>query len=111
MEAVIGAVLVDGGFEAARIFILRVLEADLERAIEDKLVADYKSRLQQIIQLERRITPVYRTVEEVGPDHAKVFTVEVLAGNAILGKGSGRSKRAAEMEAAHAAIEALAGGD
>jgi ribonuclease-3 len=111
MEAVIGAVLVDGGFEASRVFILRVLEADLERAIEDKLVADYKSRLQQIIQLERRITPVYRTVEEVGPDHAKVFTVEVLAGNAILGKGSGRSKRAAEMEAARAAIEVLAEGD
>lgn len=111
MEAVIGAVLIDGGFEVARTFILRMLEVELERAIEDKLVADYKSRLQQIIQLERRLTPVYRTVEEVGPDHAKVFTVEVLAGNVILGRGSGRSKRAAEMEAACAAIEALAGGD
>ena len=110
MEAVIGAVLVDSGLDAARGFILRLLEEDLERAIEEKLVADCKSRLQQIIQSERRMTPVYRTVEEVGPDHAKTFTVEVMAGDATLGRGTGRSKRAAEMEAAREALEALTGG-
>ncbi|MFC1847784.1 ribonuclease III [Chloroflexota bacterium] len=110
LEAVMGAVLVDQGLEPARDFILRILGTELERAIEDKLVADYKSRLQQIIQSERKITPVYRTVEEMGPDHAKVFTVVVLAGNSILGRGSGRSKRAAEMEAAREALETLSGG-
>ena len=109
LEAVIGAVLVDQGLDAAKGFILRILGSEMERAIEDKLVADYKSRLQQIIQSGRKITPVYRTVEEVGPDHAKVFTVEVLAGASILGQGSGRSKRAAEMEAARKALESLAG--
>jgi len=110
LEAVIGAVLVDQGLEAAKGFILMILGDELERAIEDKLIADYKSRLQQIIQLERKITPVYRTIEEVGPDHAKVFTVEVLAGDSILGQGCGRSKRAAEMEAAREALESLRGG-
>jgi len=110
LEAVMGAVLVDQGLEPARGFILRILGTELELAIEDKLVADYKSRLQQTIQSERKITPVYRTVEEMGPDHSKVFTVEVLAGNSILGRGSGRSKRAAEMEAAREALETLSGG-
>jgi ribonuclease-3 len=55
------------------------------------------------------MTPVYRTIEEVGPDHAKVFTVEVLAGGSILGQGRGASKRAAEMEAAREALEGLSG--
>ena len=109
LEAVIGAVLVDQGMDAARGFILRILGGKLERAIEDKLRADDKSRLQQITQSEKKMTPVYRTIEEVGPDHAKVFTVEVLAGDSILGKGSGRSKRAAEMEAARDALKGLTG--
>jgi ribonuclease-3 len=108
-DAVIGAVLVDGGLDAAKGFILRILGGELERAVEDKLVADYKSRLQQVVQSEQKITPVYRTIEELGPDHDKVFTVEVLAGHSIMGRGRGRSKRAAEMEAAREALESLAG--
>lgn len=107
LEAVIGAVLVDQGLDAVKGFILRILGGELERAIEDKLRADYKSRLQQIIQAEQKLTPIYRTIEARGPDHAKVFTVEVLAGEKKLGQGSGRSKRAAEMEAARAALESL----
>lgn len=110
LEAVIGAVLVDQGFDVAKRFVLGLLGGELEREIEDKLIADYKSRLQHIIQSERKITPVYRTIEELGPDHAKVFTVEVLAGDSILGRGCGLSKRAAEMEAAREALENLAGG-
>lgn len=109
LEAVIGAVLVDQGLEETKDFIMRLIGGDLEQAIEDKLVADFKSRLQQTIQFERKITPVYRTIEENGPDHAKVFTVEVRAGDSILGKGTGRSKRAAEMEAAREALESLSG--
>jgi len=86
------------------------LGSKLEQAAADKSQSDYKSRLQQIIQSESKITPVYRTIEEVGPDHAKVFTVEVLAGDSVLGRGSGRSKRAAEMDAARQALEDLKGG-
>jgi ribonuclease-3 len=110
LEAVIGAVFLDGGLDVAESFILEMLRGELEGVIEDKFAADYKSRLQQIIQSERKITPVYRTIEEVGPDHAKTFTVEVLAGDIILGRGSGRSKRAAEVDAARHALQGLMGG-
>jgi ribonuclease-3 len=110
LEAVIGAVFLDGGLDAAESFILNLLNGELEGVVEDKLAADYKSRLQQLIQSERKITPVYRTIEEVGPDHAKTFTVEVLAGDSILGRGSGRSKRAAEVDAARHALQGLMGG-
>jgi ribonuclease-3 len=109
LEAVIGAVLVDQGFDAAKNFILRILSRDLERLTEEEVKYDYKSRLQQIIQSEQKITPVYRTVEEEGPAHAKTFTVEAIAGDSILGRGCGRSKRAAEMEAAREALEKLSG--
>ena len=107
LEAVIAAVFLDRGLDAAKDFILRIMSSKLEKAAEDKFKADYKSRLQQIIQLEHKITPVYRTVDEAGPDHAKTFTMEVLAGDAVLGRGTGRSKRLAEMEAARQALHSL----
>jgi len=110
LEAVIGAVFLDQGFDVARGFILRLLSSEFDGVVEDKITDDYKSRLQQIIQSERKITPVYRTIEEVGPDHDKIFTVEVLAGDTILGRGSGKSKREAEMDAARQALQGLTGG-
>ena len=109
LEAVIGAILVDRGLEAARGFIMSILGGELEREIQDKLAADYKSKLQQVIQSKLKITPVYRTVEETGPDHARVFIMEVLAGDSVLGRGQGRSKQAAEMAAAREALESTAG--
>jgi len=109
LEAVIGAVFVDQGFDVTRSFILNLLGDKIPLAAEDKSQVDYKSRLQHIIHSEQKITPGYRTIEEVGPDHAKVFTVEVLAGDSVLGQGSGRSKRAAEMDAARQALQKLKG--
>ena len=110
LEAVIGAVFLDRGFDVARRFILKMLDDEFDRVGEDRFTDDYKSRLQQMIQSERKTTPVYHTVEEIGPDHAKVFTVEVMAGDIVLGRGSGRSKRAAEMDAARQALQDLAQG-
>lgn len=110
LEAVIGAVFLDQGFDIARSFILKLLGNEFDGVVEDRLIDDYKSRLQQLIQSDRKITPVYRTIEEIGPDHAKVFTVEVLAGDIVLGRGSGHSKRAAEMDAARQALQVLTGG-
>ena len=110
LEAVIGAVFLDQGLDVAKGFILKLLDSELDGVVEDKFAADYKSRLQQVIQSEHKITPVYRTIEEMGPDHAKLFTVEVLAGDTILGQGCGRSKRAAEMDAARHALQGLTGG-
>jgi len=88
---------------------MSILGGELEREIQDKLAADYKSKLQQVIQSKLKITPVYRTVEETGPDHARVFIMEVLAGDSVLGRGKGRSKQAAEMAAAREALESTAG--
>jgi ribonuclease-3 len=110
LEAVIGAVFLDQGLDVARGFILKLLGSELDGVVEDKFAADYKSELQQVIQSEHKITPVYRTIEEMGPDHAKIFTVEVLAGDSVLGRGCGRSKRAAETDAARHALQGLTGG-
>jgi len=107
LEAVIGAVLVDQGFNVAREFVLRVLGKELERATEEKLGNDPKSRLQEVVQEEQRLTPVYRTDDATGPDHDRIFVVDVFAGATFLGRGSGRSKRAAEQEAATAALATL----
>ena len=110
LEAVIGAVFLDQGLDVAKGFILKLLGSELDGVVEDKFAADYKSELQQVIQSEHKITPVYRTIEEMGPDHAKIFTVEVLAGDSVLGRGCGRSKRAAETDAARHALQGLTGG-
>jgi ribonuclease-3 len=110
LEAVIGAVFLDQGLDIAKGFILKLLGSELDGVVEDKFAADYKSELQQVIQSEHKITPVYRTIEEMGPDHAKIFTVEVLAGDSVLGRGCGRSKRAAETDAARHALQGLTGG-
>ncbi|MCL0089294.1 ribonuclease III [Dehalococcoidia bacterium] len=109
LEAVIGAVLVDQGFNVAREFVLRILAKELERATEEKLEKDPKSRLQEVVQAEQRLTPVYRTDDATGPDHDRIFVVDVFAGETFLGRGSGRSKRAAEREAAVAALKTLEG--
>ncbi len=107
-EAVLGAVLIDKGFPVARDLVLRLFDTEIRNVIEGNLVADYKSRLQEIVQATHQVTPVYRTTKEVGPDHAKEFTIEVLVGDCVIGSGRGRSKRKAEVEAARDALEGLA---
>lgn len=110
LEAVVGAVLVDQGFAGAEEFVLRLFQGEFHRAIEEMAAGDYKSRLQEIVQAKQRLTPVYRTIKEEGPDHAKEFTVEVIVGDSVVGVGRGRSKQLAEMEAARTALEGLAQG-
>jgi len=106
-EAVVGAIYLDGGMEAARSFVeplvAPVAEATLARASDQ----DAKSRLQEWSQGERKVTPRYCIVAERGPDHAKVFEAQVLLDDEIVGQGTGRSKQAAEQDAAEAALEAL----
>jgi ribonuclease-3 len=112
LEAVIGAVFVDQGLPAAKEFVLRLLNGMVVKIIEEKSVEesikDYKSKLQELVQAEQQTTPVYRIVEEKGPAHDKVFTVEVVVGDAVLGRGSGKGKRVAEQHAAQAALESRA---
>lgn len=107
-ESLVGAILMDQGFAAARDFVLRLFAGEMGRALEERLTTDYKSRLQEIVQARHRVTPIYRITKEVGPDHAKEFTVEVIVGGSVIGRGHGGSKRVAEMEAARDALDSLA---
>jgi ribonuclease-3 len=105
LEALIGAALVDQGFEAARDLVLRMFDSSIAEVKQRGLASDYKSKLQELIQAERQERPIYRLVEAAGPDHDKTFCVEVAVGGEILGRGSGKSKQAAEKDAARQALE------
>lgn len=107
LEAVIAAVFLDGGLTAARNFILRLLEEELEKAISLGPATDYKSALQELTQSRQRITPTYRVTNTSGPDHGKTFTVEVTLKGKVVGSGAGKSKKAAETEAARQALDGL----
>ena len=106
-EAVIGAILIDHGFDACRDFILRLFTDEIGKATDQKLIADYKSQLQEITQARHHTAPIYRTIKEDGPDHAKEFTIEVIVDGRIIATGRGNSKRQAETEAARTALESI----
>lgn len=106
-EAIVGAVLVDQGPERAEEFVLRALAPEWETAIRGRIQKDPKSSLQEILQADHHLPPVYRLVSSTGPDHARVFTVEVLDGELLLGRGTGVSKQSAEQAAARSALEKL----
>ena len=107
-EALVGALYLDGGLKAAQGFILRFLEPETERIVAQGEVRDYKSLFQEEAQRRFQATPLYRTIDERGPDHNKVFTVEVLIEEKVYGRGEGTSKRAAEQGAARQALEKIA---
>lgn len=110
LEALVAAVYLDKGLEPTRGFILKLFETVMEKPGEQGSCVDFKSRLQQIFQArkgEAKETPVYYIVEETGPDHKRVFTAEVKVRETLLGRGSGKSKKIAETEAAKAALEKL----
>lgn len=106
-EAVIGAVYIDGGLSAVREFLMPRLEDELERVAVVALAKDPKSRLQEWIQSELGVTPRYKTVVTQGPDHARVFTVQVTADKHPYGIGRGRSKQEAAQSAAAMALHRL----
>jgi ribonuclease III len=108
-EALLAAIYLDQSLDIARKIILRLFGPEIYKQAQRDAGADYKSKLQEIIQVERQITPGYYVVEAVGPDHAKLFTVEVKVGDTVLGRGTGKSKKAAEMEAARVALQDVQG--
>jgi len=105
-EAVIGAIFLDQGYENAQKFISDSLFESLRAIVEDGLWIDAKSRLQEVIQGQVSITPVYKTLNEEGPDHDKKFTVGVYVGEKEIGRGEGKSKQEAEQEAARQSLNA-----
>lgn len=110
-EAVVGAIYLDQGFEAARGFIDRWLLRDSREISADKRHTNYKSQLQEYVQSNFRTHPVYRIRSEMGPDHSKQFMVEVMVGRRTLGEGKGHNKKEAEQAAARDAIERVRGRD
>ena len=101
MEAVIGAVFLDGGMEEAKAYIYRFILSDLENK---QLFYDSKTNLQELIQGTLKKEFHYELVEESGPEHDKQFVVEVIVEGKVLGRGQGRTKKAAEQQAAYQAL-------
>lgn len=106
-EAVTAALYLDGGFEAARRFVRLEFERDL--AAPDSASEDPKSQLQELLQGQGRPLPVYSVVSEAGPSHQRQFRVECRLDDGSATTGEGPSKKAAQQEAARAALKALSG--
>ncbi len=106
-ESLIAAIYLDQGLERSRSFILGLFGAEIYQQAHRGAGTDYKSKLQEILQAQEQITPTYVLIEAVGPEHLKQFKVEVRAGEEVLGHGSGKSKKLAEMEAAKAALSKI----
>jgi ribonuclease-3 len=106
-EAVIAAIYLDGGLEAAEAFLRRELKEAIDGGSAPTYARDCKSALQERLQALGKPLPEYRLLGEEGPDHRKTFTVEVVVAGEVLGTASGRAKKEAEQEAARLALERL----
>jgi ribonuclease-3 len=106
-EALVGGLFIDSGPEAVRAFLGPLLDGLLERILSLGLHLDARSVLQERSQAELQVTPTYRTAEVGGEEHDKVFTVEVLIGKLVIGRGAGASKRSAGQLAAEDALRRL----
>ena len=104
-EAVVGAIYLDKGFEAAKAFISVSLLSTLEEILHTGSWMDPKSHLQEVAQSKEGFTPVYRVLSEEGPDHDKIFTVGVFVNGQLKGRGTGPSKQSGQQKAAEAALE------
>lgn len=103
-EAVVGAIYLDKGFEAAKVFITKSILATFSEILETGSWMDPKSHLQEVAQSRDGHTPIYKVLAEEGPDHEKIFTIGVFVDGKLKGKGTGPSKQAGQQKAAEAAL-------
>jgi ribonuclease-3 len=103
-EAVVGSLYLDQGYEAAKQFITKNLLTTFKEILDSGSWMDPKSHLQEVVQSQEGFTPVYKVLEETGPDHDKIFMVGVFVNNHLKGTGSGPSKQAGQQKAAEAAL-------
>ena len=108
-ESLIGAILIDGGIEAARSFIITHIEPEIDAAVDGQDGINYKSNLQQVAQREFGETPTYLLLDEKGPDHSKCFKITALIGKMRYAPAWGRNKKEAEQRAALNALCQLSG--
>lgn len=104
LEAVIGAIYLDGGLEEAKSFVRRILIPTVNDVVQGKGFHDYKTELQELIQKENCGKISYTIIDEKGPEHDKIFTTRVCCGNKVLGTGRGKSKKESEQNAAKNAL-------
>jgi ribonuclease-3 len=107
LEAIIGAFYLDSGFMPARKFIRQILVPEINKVLEDRHVKDYKTLLQEHVQKRMKTYPRYKVVQKSGPDHDRIFTIEVHIGDRSYGSGKGKNKKEAEQEAARIAYLAI----
>lgn len=105
VEAIIGGIYLDQGYDAAKDFITKYIIAPLPKILEDGTWVDPKSRFQELSQERQGHTPQYKVMEENGPDHDKVFMVGVYLDGKLYGQGQGSSKQAAQQSAATNALK------
>lgn len=105
-EALVGAIYLDGGYEVANKFITKTLLPHTEEIVAKKLWRDAKSLVQEKAQEFVGVTPLYKVLNETGPDHDKHFTVGIYFGSLLIAEGKGKSKQEAEQKAAEAALKA-----
>jgi len=106
MEAIIGAMFLDGGYDAAQKFVVKAFEETIEKAVNGKLFSDYKSEVQELLQKKgKSVNITYEIDREEGPAHDKTFFVHLECNGQVLGSGSGKSKKEAEQQAARQALE------
>lgn len=103
-EAVVGALYLDQGYEAAKTFITKTILSTFDTILETGSWMDPKSSLQEVAQSREGFTPVYRVLSEDGPDHEKTFVVGVFVNNKMVGQGTGPSKQSAQVQAAEQAL-------
>ncbi len=108
LEAVIAAVYLDSGFETVREVLLKIFDEEVHRPSLHQDDTDYKTELQECCQREFDVLPTYRILRETGPDHQKLFEVNLTIKQELFGIGRGRSKKEAEQQAARQALEKLA---
>jgi ribonuclease III len=108
-ESLIGAIYLDGGMEAAKQFILRHIETEIDAAVDGHGGTNYKSSLQQVAQRQFGETPTYLLLDEKGPDHSKCFKIAAQIGRQCYAPAWGRNKKDAEQRAAMNALSQLAG--
>lgn len=104
-ESVVGALYLEKGYDTAKTFIEKSLLSTLEEILESGSWLDPKSRLQELVQSKDGFTPIYKVMEETGPDHDKMFVVAVFVNNEVKGQGTGPSKQAAQVAAATSALK------
>ena len=108
-EAVIGSIYIDGGMEKAREFVLFIMKDTITSSVNGASFIDYKTQLQEVIQKTGDQKIQYEIVEEKGPDHNKLFIVQVKVSDRVMGAGEGKSKKEAEQNAASKALMKLQG--